>query len=178
MSRDFPDWIDVERAAQGGRRFAGEIPLLWLERVVDLLTAPEPDEVIGFEVEVSANKQGTLLVDVHVFGAVPMTCQRTLKRFWQPIDSHSTLAIVKSERELDELPEDLEPKLVADGRVKLAELVEDELLLALPLVPKDPASEPVINAGDVLVEVDQAQKNPFAALAGMRGGQSEQDDEN
>ncbi|MEX2500070.1 MAG: YceD family protein [Wenzhouxiangellaceae bacterium] len=173
MSRDFPDWIDAERAAQAGRRFAGEARIEWMPRVSDLLDEPAPDAVIGFEVaaslEASSGIGNIVRLSVHVHGSVPMTCQRTLKRYRQPIDSRSTVAIVASESELAGLPEDLEPKLVPEGRLKLVELVEDELLLALPLVPRDPDSVPVDNAGDRFEPTEPDEdENPFAELARLR----------
>lgn len=174
MSRDFPDWIDAERAAQAGRRFAGDVRIEWMPRVGDLLDAPAPDDVIEFEIAASLDRSpgnGHIVrLDVHVFGSVPMTCQRTLKRYMQPIDTRSEVAVVASEDELAGLPEELEPKLVPEGRLKLVELVEDELLLALPLVPRDPDSAPVENAGDVFERAEPEEgDNPFAELARLRG---------
>lgn len=176
MSRDFPDWIDVERAAQAGRRFAGEARIEWMPRVLDLLDEPGPDDEIGFEISAGLEKlsgAGDIVrLAVRVHGSVPMTCQRSLKRYRQPIDSHSSVAVVASEDQLSALPEDLEPKLVPEGRLKLVELVEDELLLALPLVPRDPDSSPVENAGDSFepAEPDKnnGRDNPFAELARLR----------
>lgn len=173
MSRDFPDWINVERAAQAERRFAGEARIEWMPRVSDLLDEPAPDDVIGFEVAASLDKSSgagdIVRLDVHVHGTVPMTCQRTLKRYRQPIDSRSAVTVVASESELAGLPEDLEPKLVPEGRLKLVELVEDELLLALPLVPRDPDSAPVENAGDAFEpSTPDERENPFAELARLR----------
>ena len=173
MSRDFPDWIDAERAAQAGRRFAGDARIEWMPRVVDMLDAPEADDVIAFEACASLDKSpGNAQIvrfSVHVHGAVPMTCQRTLKRFMQPIDSHSEVAVVTSEREVEGLPENLEPKLVPEGRLRLVELIEDELLLALPLVPRDPDSAAIENAGDAIERADTDERdNPFAELARLR----------
>jgi len=179
MSRDFPDWIDAERAGQAGRRFAGEARIEWMPRVLDLLDAPTADEVIGFEVAASLDDEAIVRLEVHVHGSVPMTCQRTLRRYRQPIDSRSAVAIVASENEVAGLPDDLEPKVVSEGRLKLVELVEDELLLALPLVPRDPDSAPVVEAGDRFdsVEADEGD-NPFAELARLRGrnGSNERED--
>lgn len=175
MSRDFPDWIDAERAAQAGRRFAGDARIEWMPRVVDLLDAPEADDVIAFEVSASLDKSPgnahVVRFGVHVHGAVPMTCQRTLRRFMQPIDSDSDVAVVASEREVDGLPENLEPKVVPEGRLRLVELIEDELLLALPVVARDPASAPIENvgAGSERAEPDE-RENPFAELARLRRG--------
>lgn len=173
MSRDFPDWIDVERAAQAGRRFVGEARIEWMPRVIDLLDAPAPDDEIGFEISAALDKSSSagdiVRLDVRVHGSVPMTCQRTLKRFRQPIDGRSSVAVVASEDQLAALPEDLEPKLVPEGRLKLVELVEDELLLALPLVPRDPDSAPVENAGDSFEPAESDKRdNPFAELARLR----------
>lgn len=176
MSRDFPDWIDVERAAQAERRFAGQARLAWMPRVGDLLDAPAPGDEIGFEVAASLDKSSgagdIVRLDVRVFGSVPMTCQRTLKRFRQPIDSRSSVVVVASEDQLSVLPEDLEPKLVPEGRLKLVELIEDELLLALPLVPRDPESAPIDNAGDSIEQVVPNENDnhggPFAELARLR----------
>jgi len=173
MSRDFPDWIDAQRAAEAGRRFAGDARIEWMPRVADLLDQPSADDVIEFEVAASldrsAGRAAIVRLAVHVFGSVPMTCQRTLQRYRQPVDSRSQVAVVASEDELAGLPEDLEPKLAAEGRLKLVELIEDELLLALPLVPRDPDSVPVDNAGDVFDSAGPEQSDsPFAELARLR----------
>ena len=169
MSRDFPDWIDVGRAAQAERRFSGEARLGWMPRVLDLLDSPADDDVIAFEIDASKDEQDIVRLAVRVRGEVPMTCQRTLERYMQPIDSESIVAPVASEHELSGLPEELEPKLVPEGRVRLVELVEDELLLALPLVPRNPASEPVESAGDRFEpDPDDDGSGPFADLARLR----------
>jgi len=169
MSRDFPDWFDAERAAQAERCFAGEMRLEWMPRVVDLLDSPATTDVIGFDLQARLDEQNNVCLDVRVHGAVPMTCQRTLKRYWQPIDSRSTVAIVASEREAGELPENLEPRLAAEGSIRTVELVEDELLLALPLVPRDPNSEPIGEVEEPVGDkTETGRQNPFAELAALR----------
>ncbi|MEM7053527.1 MAG: YceD family protein [Pseudomonadota bacterium] len=170
MSRDYPDWIQAERAAQARRSFAGSMPLSRLKRVQDVLLEPELDDAIGFEASFWRDDQGNLRLDCMLNGRVPLRCQRTLKRYLQAIDSKSSLAVIESEAELSALPDDLEPKICPDGRLNIAELVEDELLLALPLVPVDPNTEPMIQAGDVFEaeadqHVNQRSNKPFAGLA-------------
>jgi len=144
-----------------------------MPRVVDLLDEPAADDEISFEISVGLDKSsGTgdvVRLDVRVHGTVPMTCQRTLKRFRQTIDSRSSLGLVASEDQISVLPENLEPKLVPEGKLKLVEIVEDELLLALPLVPRDPDSAPVEHAGDSVVATDPHESDgPFAELARLR----------
>ena len=169
MSRDYPDWIQPERAAQARRSFAGSMPLSRLKRVQDMLLEPEADDAIDFEIKVWRDDQRIIRVDCALTGQVPMRCQRTLKRYLQPVDSESTLAVIDSEAELSALPDDLEPKVCVDGQLRLAELVEDELLLALPLVPVRPDSVPIEQAGDVFESpAEPARSHPFAGLADLR----------
>lgn len=176
MSRDFPNWIDVGRAAQAGRRFAGQARLEWMPRVLDLLDSPAAEDAIAFEIAASCDEQNVARLDVHVHGEVPMICQRTLKRYWQAIDSAAPVAVVADEAMVAGLPENLEPKIAPEGRVRLVDLVEDELLLALPLVPRDPDSAPVDDAGGGFGDGpgseagEQEPRGPFAELARLRKG--------
>jgi len=171
MSRDFPDWIDVERAADANRRFGGEAPLAWMPRLTELLEEPGADDAIGFEISAWRDRNKAVRMDVHVFGGVPMLCQRGLYRYVQPVNSETSVVVVADEDELAALPEELEPKVVPEGRLKLVELVEDEVLLALPLVPRDPGAAPV--TADPAPEAstpEAVSENPFAALAGLKAG--------
>lgn len=169
MSRDFPDWIDPARAAQGGREFSGNVPLAWMERLKGMLDAPGPEEEIGFRLAVRRDEQNAVALELKLKGQVPLTCQRTLERFWFQVDTDSTLIVVDSEAALEGLSEDAEPKLCESGRLNVVELVEDELLLALPIVPFAPDSEPVVDAGVAPAsmksdEAEPAEENPFAVL--------------
>lgn len=171
MSRDFPDWIDVDRAAHARRQFSGRARLHWLERALDQLEAPAPDDEIEFGVKAFVDDQNQPRLRVSISGEVPMRCQRSLVRFWQPVASTSEIAAVASEAELDGLPDELEPKIAPNGRVRLMELVEDELLLALPLVPRDPASQPVEQTAGEFVPPDELEENnPFAELESLKRG--------
>ncbi|MFU8876770.1 MAG: YceD family protein [Wenzhouxiangellaceae bacterium] len=171
MSRDFPDWIDVARACEAGRCFGGRLPLAWMPRLIESLAEPAADEAVDFEITAMRDENAVARFEVHVSGRLPLICQRSLERYHQSIDSNSSVAVVESERALDGLPEDLEPKLVPEGRMKLVELVEDELLLALPLVPINPASEPIETVAGSASEdggQDHAEQGPFAVLEKLR----------
>ncbi|PKL94964.1 MAG: DNA-binding protein [Gammaproteobacteria bacterium HGW-Gammaproteobacteria-8] len=176
MSRDFPDWVDVDRAVEGRRRFAGSLALGKMPRLLDLLDAPEPDAEIDFEIDAWRDDQGTARLDVRFSGALPLTCQRSLERYLHVIDGSSSIAVIEDEAALAGLPENLEPKLSEKGRLKLIELVEDELLLALPLVPRDPALESLeqdLQAGPLPAAPVEEEASPFAALAGLKRGRSD-----
>jgi len=58
-----------------------------------------------------------------------------------PIDSETRVAILANEREADSVPKELETVHAPDDRIRVADLVEEELLLTLPLVPLHESAE-------------------------------------
>src|SRR5262249_18497786 len=62
-------------------------------------------------------------------------CQRCLDVLDVVVDSTTRLGLVADEADVGTIPEDLEPVLAPEGRISIGELVEEELLLALPIVP-------------------------------------------
>jgi uncharacterized metal-binding protein YceD (DUF177 family) len=103
-----------------------------------------------------------LTVDLHVEAMLPLVCQRSLEIYLEPVVRHSMLAVVEGVAEQDLVPEHYEPVLAEQGRLALLDLVEDELLLALPQVPRKP--EPV-----------GAQRSDYRDIAGgevVAGGES------
>lgn len=172
MSRDFPDWIDPDRAAQGERTYSGRVPVTWLKRLEDLLDAPERDDGwVDFSLRVWQDDQGHPRLELQLDGQVPLTCQRTLERYLQPIAGCSDLTVVESEAELSVLPDDAEPKVCPGGRLRVVELIEDEVLLLLPVVPVKPGTEPVeTRVGEIRAPDDEDDKasSPFAALEELK----------
>lgn len=140
MSRDFPDWIDPHKAAAAGREFSGTVPLARLRRLEGMIADPGNAE-IGFRIVFGYDEQRQVRAEVSVSGRVPLRCQRSLKVFEHPIESRSTVGIVPDDRTAEALPEDYEPLLCPDNKVELVRLIGEEILLGLPLVPIDPASQ-------------------------------------
>jgi uncharacterized protein len=111
---------------------------------------------------------------LHVSAQTPvwLTCQRCLRPFESPIEIDQSLRFVRGEAEAEALDAELEEDVLALPRaLDLRELVEDELLLALPLVPRHETCPAPLNfsAGDVGDEVEPERVNPFAALQALKG---------
>jgi len=107
-------------------------------------------------------------VELKVEAALPLECQRSLQRFLQPVRVVQRLGLIRDEADEAGLPEGYEPLLLAeDGMLRPSELVEDELILAVPVVAVMPGTEAMERDWPAREE-EQHQASPFAALAGLK----------
>jgi len=188
-----PTALDLRALAQRGQALAGVAGLVSLSRVADDLPAlsGQPLAAEGLTWQVAAEWRSPLpaslaadaggrhqptpqlWLHLQLQTRVPQTCQRCLAAFAQPVDVDRWFRFVADEAtalaEDDEAEEDL---LVFQPRFDLHALVEDELLLALPLVPMHvECPTPVrLQAGEEALLADDAPPaHPFAALAAIKG---------
>jgi DUF177 domain-containing protein len=178
MSREFPDWLNPWKAADGHRTFGGTMPLARMSRLAPLLAPQTPagsaaaEAVVWqdarFRADFDHDREGTVTVRLQVEANLPLICQRSLAPYVEAVRRDSLLGIVESLEAQDILPEHYEPVLVEGGRMALQQLVEDELLLALPEVPRNPAVEAIEmstgEGGDAADEPEQGRR-PFRDLA-------------
>ena len=86
-----------------------------------------------------------------------------------PIKTELSLAFVEGLDEAEALPDHLDPELVENGLVLLRDMVEDELLLTLPHVPRHPLGACV--SGEVKRPPERGgvlRENPFSILAQLK----------
>jgi len=154
---------DAFRFAKEGRVLEGTLPLSALERLHDLLAVVEGE--VTFRLEGSKGARGEYLLQLVVTGVIPLLCQRCLKAVPFDLDVDNLLELVPEGAELsqDELEDDTRDFLPVAKELDVAELVEDEILLALPVAPRhEKCGLPgAADAGE--------RSNPFAALAGLKG---------
>jgi uncharacterized protein len=77
--------------------------------------------------------EGRTTVDVRVEGTAVLQCQRCLQPCAIALDESAPVAIVRDE--LDDVPGGYEPFVGMPEQLSLAALIEEQVLLALPLVP-------------------------------------------
>ncbi|TBR40666.1 MULTISPECIES: YceD family protein [Dyella] len=153
------------------RSFEGALPIAALERLGGALA--NTDGEARYELDFGRDEFGTAYLDVRVQAPLSLICQRTLEPFVLPVTVDSRLGLIKHEREESALPPGSEPLLIADdGKLSLADVIEDELLLVLPLVPVNPdstlpdqvvASPPGESSGG-----EVRSDNPFAILRELK----------
>ena len=107
-----------------------------------------------------------------VRASFPMECQRCLTPVDVPLEVDREFRFVADEATAEALDDESEEDLLALSReFDLRELIEDELLMVLPVVPKHdecPTVVPMASSDDDFEEANAEKTNPFAALAGLR----------
>ena len=135
-----------------------------LERLADSLAAPEGE--LRYRVSAGLDRQRRKTVSCIIKGFVFLTCQASLEAFRHEISISERLVLVDSEAELPAIEEesDAEDYLVADEPLDIRDLVEDAVLLCLPMVPRKPGLEEAPGGSESVPR----EPSPFAALAGLK----------
>lgn len=125
------------------------------------------DVKVGFEVD----EQGLIVISGQGSTTVTLACQRCSEDFEQGLNIDFTFSPVKNEEAEAALPSYYDAiNLDANGEINLRELVEDELLLAIPLIPRhktDECQAPSDSTwGELPEELDKP--NPFDVLKQLK----------
>jgi uncharacterized protein len=171
-----PHRLDVEAFAKDGAPIEGDWPLASLHRLADVAhpdAKPRESDSAHWHAEGERRdvKGGTPQTWLHLGATarLSLVCQRCLAPVDVPIEAERSFLFVADEDTAARLDADTDDDVLAMTRsLDLLELVEDELLLALPLVPRhDVCPEPLPMAhGEE--EADEPAPNPFAALAALK----------
>ncbi len=139
MSAPLPASVDAERMVAGRRSFEGVLPVAELPRLVQAL-AKDSGEV-AYNLDFGQGQLGGPELHVRLAARLVLECQRTLQPFEWPVEVDTRLGLLAREGEAAALPGECEPLLLENGALQPRRVIEDELLLALPLVPVKPGSE-------------------------------------
>jgi uncharacterized protein len=163
MSVALPERVDASRMVQARRTFEGKLPIASFQRLRGSLAAVEGEA--NYDLEFGRDELGVAYLAVRVDAELALTCQRTLEVYRQPVHVDQRLGLIGEESEEAALPPGYEALLIADGTVNPADVIEDELILALPVVPLKPGAP--LEWHDEGAE-EEGEPNPFAALAGLK----------
>jgi uncharacterized protein len=166
MSAALPDRVDVARQVQAQHTYEGVLPLAAMRRLRGSLASDGGGA--RYLVEFGRDTLGVSYLALRVEAGLPLICQRTLDMFTYPVVIDQRLGLIADEAEEAGLPPGYEPLLVMDGHLAIADVIEDELILALPVVPLKPGAplewkDPT----DTASGVDDAV-NPFAVLGALK----------
>lgn len=172
-AREFdPRRFDVAAFAKAGATLRGEWPLASFERLRPALAAHDAAVAVSWQADGDsvAERGGALQVwlRLRAEARLPLQCQRCLEPVMQPVEVDRRYRFVRDEDEAARLDAEIEDEvLVLTRELDLHELLEDELLLDLPLVPRHDAC-PVPLPSASAAQASTEPESPFASLAVLR----------
>ncbi|MES9904254.1 MAG: YceD family protein [Sedimenticola sp.] len=175
MSSRLSDFVDPWRLANLGKELSGAVGLGELPRLADALASVEG--VAEFTLKFYRDEKGRARIRGGVEAGLTLVCQRCLEIMTLPVDADLDLALIETPAEVELLPVECDPVMVEEGRIQLLGLVEEELLLAIPQVPKHPRGGCPVELKSESADSDFDKKrqesatdeaNPFAVLAGLK----------
>ena len=166
--------VDPIRLAARGEHLKGTIPLKQMKRLSSTLTSSEGDVFINVAFTVDMNHVVVLTGNIDT--ETKLICQRCMGEMELPIAIDFQLAFVRTEAEMERLPEGYEATLIDNNTMMLSDIIEDEILLALPPIAKhadeDCSSDNVAKGwSNQKIEPDTEnveRDNPFDILASLK----------
>lgn len=166
MSAALPARVDIARQVQAQFTYKGSLPLASMRRLLGSLASSEGE--VRYKVAFGKDDFGISWLELIVEAGLPLVCQRTLETFMYPVSIDQRLGLIADEADETGLPEGYEPLLVPDGHLAIADVIEDELILALPVVPMKPGAPLDWNDGSDEASADIEPVNPFGVLGSLK----------
>lgn len=165
MSKGLPELVFPLQLARSGRSLQGRIPVARMERLAESLYSAVGEMAI--ELRFRRGDKGCLCVEGLIQGELRLVCQRCLESLPWLAHCEVRLGLIPTATAQESLEPGYEP-LVAheDGPLPLTPLIEDELILALPIAPMHPEDQclGVGQADSSGVFHFGTKDTPFAAL--------------
>ena len=160
-ARPFIDSLDF---ARNGQQMSGELPIVEMLRLTDVLSSSQG--MLSYTVQGGVDRQEISWLDVSVAGICQLRCQRCLNGMAYEIQLDAHL-LLRDQAGLDALSDDEEDfdSVLAEERLDLLSLLEEEILLNLPFAPKHEQGNCQATNSD---NPPKDTTHPFAALAKLK----------
>jgi len=125
-----------------------------------------PEGEVHYELSGGRDANGQPQLELHINGHFNLVCQRCLGSLAFELDTAAVFVLVSDESRMP-LPEDERDDveyMVADAPIDVRALVEDEVLLSLPLAPVHEN----VNCNDALSAAKEQKESPFKVLQGLK----------
>ena len=164
-----PPHVDPRKLADRAATLEGEVPLASFERLCDSLE--DNSGKVRAKLVFERGERRAVSIHSELEVEVKMVCQRCLELVALPIRSECHYAVVKEGADTQSLPKGYDVLEVGEDPLDLLALVEEELLLALPIVPMHAPEDCQQLAGldePESSEDEVPRSNPFSVLAQLK----------
>ena len=168
-----PHKLDPVKSAIKRSDYTGVIAAKDMTRLMDAVR--QCNEFVDVQVKFEKDAQGLVIFHGSMSTEVTLTCQRCYGELAHPVDVEFCFSPVQGTEQVDEIPEAYEPVEVNEyGEIDLFQLLEDELILSLPIVPLHAEELCGVKQEDMsfgqIAEAD-TRENPFAVLKELKRDQ-------
>jgi len=166
MSPDQSLLIQPAKLAASGGYLTGQLGLVDMQRISDLILNREGN--VSYTLTFSKDDRGTIIIAGNLAVSLVVLCQRCLGEMELLIDNQIKVGIVSNQEEMKNLPDFLEPFMAEERDISLLKLIEDELILGLPLSPlHSPEKCPAMQVAEGYYP---EKTNPFTVLKELKTG--------
>ncbi len=168
-----PDYVDARKIFAQRAHIRGTVELSRFKRFCELLANPAGQ--VNVSLEFGLDDRHRRIVEGSIETCVAVLCQRCLEQTGIQLKESFKLGIVETEAQIERLPDDVDPWLSTDVRLSLVDILEEQLILAMPIVSYHPQA---CNSLLVVANTDSAsgetgsdiqrQVNPFAILKKLK----------
>lgn len=163
-----PALVDYRKMANQAGELTGSIPITAFTRFSEMLAENVGDVQLNIRFDLDDTHRVMVRGVVEVTGR--LVCQSCLQTFAAPMGGELDFTIVSSEAALEDIEDDRDTVVFEDSKVSIVSLVEDDLILLVPMIPKHPEACPdsdyAIPAENRVVEEENSTTHrPFAGLA-------------
>jgi uncharacterized protein len=170
--------LDVKRFAEEGAELAVQNPLRGFDRLLEETQGRGGDLPVSWRARGELRNPGHLRPQawLHLQADVtlPLVCQRCLTPVDVGVQLERSFRFAPDEATAAAQDDEAEEDVLAESRsFDLLELVEDELLMDLPVAPRHavcPANLPTSAVDEGFEAAQERRENPFAVLGRLKGG--------
>jgi len=170
MLEDLPEFIDLAKLAKQNATLKGQVKLEQLTRLQTSLCDTQGE--IHIDWALSLDRRYRPIIEGRLTGVLHIECQRCLQPMQWAMNAHVALVVFTEGQTEADIPEGYEALVLTESPTSLKHLVEDEIILALPIMPVHEGDCPSNNyqLSDTAEqdELPEERYNPFQVLEKLK----------
>ena len=162
-----PEHIDPFRYAEQNLRLDGAVKIADMQRLRSNVNSS--GDSVTVDLQFGVDEQGVTFIKGWLKTRLTLQCQRCMEPYIYEIMSNFIVGVVSTLDEANALPEQYEPALAKEGELALRELIEDEIILNLPIIPRHDPEDCKIKLPLADSGWEQSKnENPFQVLESLK----------
>ena len=168
MPSVLPQYIEPERLAADGEVLIGKIDQIEMPRLTSLVSSPDGE--VSFSLVFCKGTHGEIQITGNLETTLTMQCQRCLSEMKFILDNPISISVIKNRNKIELINSDLEPILINEEKFLLLDLIEEEVILGLPIAPLPPQDACSVKGQSNRHSVKK--ENPFTVLSKLKSSKT------